>query len=132
MASRDYLDNASQKHLNLLVQMESPVSNNQVNSECLTIKIQFTAHEEERKMRTISDNEARQNLSAALRQTAEDRIPILITQQNGQSCVLMSLEEYNAREETAYLMQSPENARQLLDAIESLKTGKGLQRELME
>lgn len=83
-------------------------------------------------MRTISDNEARQNLSAALRQTAEDRIPILITQQNGQSCVLMSLEEYNAREETAYLMQSPENARQLLEAIEKLKTGKGLERELID
>ena len=47
-------------------------------------------------MRTISYTEARQNLSATMVQTVEDRVPTLITRQNGEACVLMSLEEYNA------------------------------------
>ena len=83
-------------------------------------------------MRIISDSEAQQNLSTALRQATEDRAPIIITQQNGKACVLMSLEEYSSLEETAYLIQSPANARRLIDAIEDLKTGKGIQRDLIE
>jgi len=44
-------------------------------------------------------------------QTVEDRAPVLITRQNGESCVLMSLDEYNSLEETAYLMRTCETAR---------------------
>lgn len=47
----------------------------------------------------------------------EDRAPVLITRQHGESCVLMSLEE------TAYLLRSPKNARRLMDSTESLKSG---------
>ncbi|WP_140412587.1 type II toxin-antitoxin system prevent-host-death family antitoxin, partial [Escherichia coli] len=53
-------------------------------------------------MRTISYSEARQNLSATMMKAVEDHAPILITRQNGEACVLMSLEEYNSLEETAY------------------------------
>ena len=35
-------------------------------------------------MRTISYTEARQNLSATMVQTVEDRVPTLITRQNGE------------------------------------------------
>lgn len=47
-------------------------------------------------MRTISYSEARQNLSATMMKAVEDHAPILITRQNGEACVLMSLEEYNS------------------------------------
>ena len=83
-------------------------------------------------MRTISYTEARQNLSAAMVQTVEDRVPTLITRQNGEACVLMSLEEYNALEETAYLLRSPANARRLMDSIDSLKRGQGVERDIAE
>lgn len=83
-------------------------------------------------MRAISYSEARQNLSTTMIQTVEDRTPVLITRQNGESCVLMSLDEYNSLEETAYLMRSPKNARRLIDSIESLKDGKGIERDLIE
>jgi len=65
-------------------------------------------------------------------QTVEDRAPVLITRQNGESCVLMSLDEYNSLEETAYLMRSPKNARRLMDSIESLKEGSGIERKIIE
>jgi antitoxin YefM len=65
-------------------------------------------------------------------QTVEDRAPVLITRQNGESCVLMSLDEYNSLEETAYLMRSPKNARRLMDSVESLKEGFGVTRDMIE
>ena len=74
-------------------------------------------------MRVISDSEASHNLSATMRQTTEDHAPILIVNQNGASCVLMSLAEYKSLEETAYLMRSPANAKRLMNSIESLKAG---------
>ncbi|AOR63692.1 YoeB-YefM toxin-antitoxin system antitoxin YefM [Pectobacterium wasabiae] len=83
-------------------------------------------------MRTISYSEARQNLSATMMKTVEDRAPILITRQNGEACVLMSLEEYNSLEETAYLLRSPANAKRLMNAIEGLKAGNGEERDIIE
>ncbi|GKX36844.1 YoeB-YefM toxin-antitoxin system antitoxin YefM [Pectobacterium versatile] len=83
-------------------------------------------------MRTISYSEARQNLSATMMKTVEDRAPILITRQNGEACVLMSLEEYNSLEETAYLLRSPANAKRLMNSIESLKASNGEERDIIE
>ena len=83
-------------------------------------------------MKAVSYSEARQNLSATMIQTVEDRAPILITRQNGVSCVLMSLEEFNSLEETAYLLRSPKNARRLMDSVESLKNGNGVERNVIE
>lgn len=83
-------------------------------------------------MRIISYSEARQNLSATMMKTVEDNAPVLITRQNGEACVLMSLEEYNSLEETAYLLRSPTNARRLIDSVESLKSGQGKIRDIIE
>ncbi len=83
-------------------------------------------------MRTISYSEARQNLSATMLKTVEDRAPILITRQNGEACVLMSLEEYNSLEETAYLLRSPANAKRLMNSIESLRNGNVIEKEIDE
>ena len=49
-----------------------------------------------------------------------------------EAVVLMSLEDFESLTETAYLMQSPKNAKRLIDSIEELKTGKGKKRELVE
>jgi len=65
-------------------------------------------------------------------QAVEDKAPVLITRQNGDACVLMSLEEYNSLQETAYLLQSPANARRLMDSIENLKSGNARERGLIE
>ena len=83
-------------------------------------------------MRAVSYSEARQNLSTTMIQTVEDKEPVLITRQNGESCVLMSLDEYNSLEETAYLRRSPKNARRLMDSVESLKKGFGVTRDMIE
>ena len=45
---------------------------------------------------------------------------------------MISLEDYEALAETAYLLQSPQNAKRLLESIEELESGKGKERELVE
>ena len=42
----------------------------------------------------------------------------------------MSLEDFNAYQETAYLLRSPANARDLLEGIEDLKARRYRQHEL--
>ncbi|KUR05942.1 antitoxin YefM [Enterobacter bugandensis] len=50
-------------------------------------------------------------------------IPDHFVNQNGASCVLMSLVDYKSLDKTAYLMRSPANAKRLMSSIESLKAG---------
>ncbi|WP_312217336.1 YoeB-YefM toxin-antitoxin system antitoxin YefM [Pantoea vagans] len=82
-------------------------------------------------MKAIIFGEARRNLCATMIQAAEDKAPVMIIRRNGESCVLMSTEEYNSLEETAWLLRSPRNARRLMDAIESLRSGDGTGRNVI-
>jgi len=45
---------------------------------------------------------------------------------------MMSLEDHEALEETAYLLRSPQNARRLLESIAELEAGKGTEKELID
>jgi antitoxin YefM len=45
---------------------------------------------------------------------------------------MISLEDYKALEETAYLLRAPKNAKRLLDAVASLESGQGQERSLAE
>jgi antitoxin YefM len=45
---------------------------------------------------------------------------------------MMSLDDYEALEETAYLLRSPKNARRLLESIAELESGRGTERELTD
>jgi antitoxin YefM len=44
----------------------------------------------------------------------------------------MSLEDYEALEETAYLLRSPKNTRRLIESIAQLEEGRGSERELTD
>ena len=57
---------------------------------------------------------------------------MLITRQNGNPVVMMSLQDFNALEETAYLMRSPKNAKRLMESIEQLATQGGRVRNLID
>lgn len=83
-------------------------------------------------MDAISYTTARNNLAQTMEQVCEDRAPIIITRNKSRSVVMMSLEDYEALQETAYLLRAPANARRLLESVAELELGKGLQRELVE
>jgi len=62
----------------------------------------------------------------------EDHKPLLITRQNGKPAVVMSLDDFHAYEETAYLMASPKNAERLNQAIAEVEAGKTAQHALID
>ena len=67
-----------------------------------------------------------------MKKVCEDHDPVIITRRNNEAVVMLSLEDYEALNETAYLLRNPRNAKRLLESIEELETGKGLERELAE
>ncbi len=65
-----------------------------------------------------------------MKQVCDDHNPIIVTRKNNEAVIMMSLEDYESLTETAYLMQSPKNAKRLIESIEELDQGKGKEREL--
>jgi len=83
-------------------------------------------------MDAITYTHARRTLAKTMEKVCDDHAPVIITRQNQRSVVLISLEDYQALEETAYLLRSPKNARRLLESIAELESGGGTERELVE
>ena len=83
-------------------------------------------------MDAISYTAARENLATTMEQVCNDHSPVIITRKQQPSVVMISLEDYQAMEETTYLLRSPENARKLLESIAELETGGGIERDLIE
>ena len=83
-------------------------------------------------MDAISYTAARANLSKTMEQVCNDHAPIIITRRRESPVVMISLADYQAMEETTYLLRSPANARNLLESIADLEAGKGIERELIE
>ncbi|WP_114969652.1 type II toxin-antitoxin system Phd/YefM family antitoxin [Rhodoferax ferrireducens] len=81
-------------------------------------------------MDAVTYSSARANLASTMNRVCEDHEALIITRNGEQSVVMLSLEDYNALEETAYLLRNPTNAKRLLSAIGQLNTGKGTEREL--
>ena len=81
-------------------------------------------------MDAITYSTARANLAKTMDRVCEDHAPLIITRNGEQSVVMLSLEDYNALEETAYLLRSPANARRLLSAVEQLAAGQGAKRDV--
>lgn len=81
-------------------------------------------------MDAITYSTARANLAKTMDRVCEDHEPLIITRNGEQSVVMLSLEDYKALEETAYLLRNPANARRLLSAVDQLNAGKGVERKL--
>jgi antitoxin YefM len=83
-------------------------------------------------MDAITYTSARSNLAKTMDQVCEDHSPVIITRNKAESVVMMSLEDYEALQETAYLLRAPKNARRLLESIAELEEGGGQERNLEE
>jgi antitoxin YefM len=83
-------------------------------------------------MKSISYTAARSNLAKTMEQVCDDHAPIAITRKGEGAVVMMSMEDYQALEETAYLLRSPKNARRLIESIAELEAGRGVARALAE
>ncbi|MBZ5488173.1 type II toxin-antitoxin system prevent-host-death family antitoxin [Halomonas aquamarina] len=83
-------------------------------------------------MDAISYTAARSHLAKTMEQVCEDHSPVIITRSKAPSVVMLSLEDFEALQETAYLLRSPNNARRLMDSMAELEQGGGQEKELLE
>jgi antitoxin YefM len=83
-------------------------------------------------MDTLSYSAFRSNIASTFDKVNDDHKSVLITRQGGKPAVLISLEGFQAYEETSYLMASPKNASRLNAAIAEVETSKTQTRERIE
>ena len=79
-------------------------------------------------MPAITYTEARKHLGETMDRVVDDHQPVIITRINGKNAVLMSQDDFDAWQETAYLLRSPANAADLRQAMAELGERRGLVR----
>lgn len=77
-------------------------------------------------MRTLNYTTARKNLASAIDDVVDDHTPLVITKGSDKAVVMMSLDDWNAWQETMYLLRSPANAERLLEATKDFDKGNNL------
>ncbi|MEM8640595.1 MAG: type II toxin-antitoxin system prevent-host-death family antitoxin [Cyanobacteria bacterium P01_G01_bin.54] len=83
-------------------------------------------------MHTITDKALTGQLTDTLNHVCDAHVPVTITREDGRAVVILSLEEYEALAETAYLLRNPKNAQRLMASIAELEAGGGQEQELIE
>jgi antitoxin YefM len=74
-------------------------------------------------MNVISLDDAKQDLEAVVARVLADAEPTIVNTTSGESIVMVSLEDFNAWRETAYLLQNPANAAHLRQSIAEAQSG---------
>ena len=83
-------------------------------------------------MDAMTYSKARTNLARTMERVCDNHEPVIITKKEECAVVMISLEDYQSMEETAYLLRSPKNARRLLESIAQLEQGGGAEKSLIE
>lgn len=83
-------------------------------------------------MTVVSLKDAEKNLNRLIDQVIDDVEPVIISTEAGRQIIMLSLEEYNAWQETAYLLSSPANAKRLRRSIADAERGLYNERKLIE
>jgi len=83
-------------------------------------------------MDVLTYSEARANFKDVMDRVVGDRTQIVITRQKAEAVVVVSLEDWNAMEETMHLLSTPANAERLRGSIRQLDAGGGAERDLIE
>lgn len=71
-------------------------------------------------MQAITFNQAINNFANFMDKVGDNHEPLIITHENHKAVVLISLEDFNAWQETEYLTRSPANAQDLMLAVKEI------------
>ncbi|GGO61157.1 antitoxin YefM [Roseovarius pacificus] len=80
-------------------------------------------------MDVMTYTDARASLKDVMDRVIHDHVEVVVTRKNREAVVMISLDEYNAIQETLHLQKSPENARRLKSSISQLDAGHGTERD---
>lgn len=83
-------------------------------------------------MKTMTYSESRARFAATLNSVVDDREEVVVTRAGREPVVIVALSDYQALQESAYLLRSPENASRVLGAIDRLEAGGGVEHDLAE
>jgi antitoxin YefM len=83
-------------------------------------------------MDVLTYSDTRANLKGVMDRVVEDHTPVVITRQQAEAVVMVSLADWNAMEETLHLLSTPANAARLREAVRELDAGGGTERALVE
>jgi antitoxin YefM len=83
-------------------------------------------------MKVVSLSELRANIAKHFDSVEADRDELIVTRQNREPMVVMSLADFESWKETFYLTASPANREHLLRSIRSLDAAEGTIRTLDE
>ena len=84
-------------------------------------------------MEAITYTEARNRLAETIDRVTANHEPVIITRRGREAVVMLSLDDFNAWQETEYLTRSAANAADLIQAVEEIRERRNLvRRELSE
>ena len=83
-------------------------------------------------MHAVTIADARLHLDGLMRRVIDDSQPTIVLMESGEQVVLMPLDEYNARNETNYLLSNPANAAHLRKSIAEAAAGRIVERTLVD
>ena len=72
-------------------------------------------------METIALSTFRESLKTSLQKVADNHEPMIVKRQRGEDMVVLSLEDFNAMQETLYLFSSAANTAHLLRSKQQLE-----------
>jgi antitoxin YefM len=81
--------------------------------------------------KSITLTEARADLKTVMDDVCQNHVPTIITRQDGEPVVMVSLADYNSVMETLHLLGNANNVRHLTESIAQLKAGRGAVRQLL-
>ncbi|PZN73303.1 MAG: type II toxin-antitoxin system prevent-host-death family antitoxin [Candidatus Methylumidiphilus alinenensis] len=83
-------------------------------------------------MQSVLFEDAKKQLDSLCEKTCQDHEPYIINRADHNHVVVMSLEDFNAWQETQYLLSTPANSERLLRSLASARSGKLTQHDLIE
>lgn len=83
-------------------------------------------------MQSLQFKQAQQNFDQLCQKTCEDHEPYIVNREDNNHVVILSLADFNAWQETHYLLSNPNNAQRLLGSLEKARSGQLMQKELIE
>jgi antitoxin YefM len=83
-------------------------------------------------MDVLTYSDARAQLKGVMDRAIHDKEEVIVTRKKGEAVVIVSLETWNAVNETLHLLSTPNNAARLRASIAQLDDGAGQERDLTE
>lgn len=72
-------------------------------------------------MKILSYTAARAHLSQTMQKVCDDHAPVIVTRAKADPVVMISLSDFEAMQETNYLMSNPANASRLAESIDEIE-----------